>query len=143
MSPRGKEKRRHGRVAERLTLETLGGDFGTIELETANLSLGGAYCLSTQPIPPMTRLRLNIFLPSSDGRAARMHYPIEVDAVVVRTEVLEGSAPVTAAAEVKAPPGGGNGHPGPAAYRLALFFAGMTDENRQDLARFLESRTGE
>jgi hypothetical protein len=131
MPPRGKEKRRHDRVEERVTLQTLAGDFGTIEMETANLSLGGAYCLSTQAIPPMTQLHLNIFLPSTDGRAARRHYPIEVEAVVVRSEKLNGHRPAP----------DGNGHPGPAAFRLALFFAGMKAGDREDLARFLSARS--
>ncbi|MFQ5719147.1 MAG: PilZ domain-containing protein [Acidobacteriota bacterium] len=89
MSPRGQEKRRHVRVEERLTLRTVdAAGLGTIEMETANLSLGGATCLSRKPIPPMTRLQLSIFLPSTDGRNATLHYPVQVEAVVVRTERL-------------------------------------------------------
>ncbi|MFQ5766516.1 MAG: hypothetical protein ACE5ID_00815 [Acidobacteriota bacterium] len=90
MSPRGKEQRRHDRVPGRVTLRTVATDLASSEMETDNLSLGGAYCLSHHSIPIMTRLRLNIFLPSSDGRKAQLHYPIEVDAVVVRSEPLKG-----------------------------------------------------
>jgi hypothetical protein len=120
MSPRGKEKRRHDRVSDRLTLRTLSSDLGTVELETSNLSLGGAYCLSSRSIAPMTRLHLNIFLPSTDGRPAQLHYPLEVEAVVVRSERLNGAE--------------ANG-----SYRLALFFADMNDKDRQELARYLRS----
>jgi c-di-GMP-binding flagellar brake protein YcgR len=120
MSPRGKEKRHHDRVSDRLTLRTLTPDLDTIEMETANLSLGGAYCLSSRSIPPMTKLRLNIFLPSTDGRPAHLHYPIEVDAVVVRAEQLNANQ--------------ANG-----AYRLALFFSNMEDKDRHELARYLRS----
>jgi hypothetical protein len=120
MSPRGREKRRHDRVSEQLTLRTLTSDLGTIEMETSNLSLGGAYCLSSRSIPPMTKLHLNIFLPSTDGRPARLHYPLEVDAVVVRSERLDERQD--------------NG-----SYRLALFFADMNDKDRQELARYLRS----
>ena len=125
MSPRGKEKRSHPRLSEKLTLRTISaGEFGTIEMETANLSLGGAYCLSDRDIEPMTQIRLSIFLPSTDGRPAQLHYPIEVDAVVVRSDLVNGSAP----------PGDG-----PMAYRLALFFSRIADKDRQLLASYLEA----
>lgn len=117
MSPRGHEKRRHSRISEGLTLRMVAGndDFGTIELETSNLSLGGAYCLCNRSIEPMTCLKLEIFLPSTDGRTARLHYPIEVDAVVVRSEELDDS------------------------YRLALFFSGIAEKDRAILASYLNS----
>ncbi len=120
MPPRGEEKRQHRRVSDRLTLQTLGEEYGTIEMEVANLSLGGAYCLSSQEIPAMTRLNLNIFLPSSDGRQAQLHYPLDVEAVVVRAEDV-------------------NGHEGGLSWRLALFFSRIGEEDRQVLARYLAS----
>ena len=169
MSPRGKEKRRHGRLQERVTLRTVStAGLGTIVMETSNLSLGGAYCLSDREIPPLTRLQLNIFLPSTDGRTAQLHYPIEVDAVVVRTEPLNGDGtpaaadpearvssgpvPVGADAEDRAPAGeaGVVGDPerarrregppseeGEPRYRLAVFFSGMAEKDRQLLSRYL------
>ena len=104
MSPRGKEQRRHSRFDGQITLRTASAaGLGTIEMETANLSIGGAYCLSDRAIPPMTRLQLNIFLPSSDGRPATLHYPIEVTAVVVRSEPLNGNGVSAALAELTAP----------------------------------------
>jgi len=120
MSPRGQEQRKHDRVSPNLTLQTIGSEYGTIEMEISNLSLGGAYCLSSREIPAMTRLRLNIFLPSSDGHEARLHFPIDVEAVVVRAE-------------------GVNGHGGDPAWRLALFFSRMAAQDREVLARYLRS----
>jgi hypothetical protein len=120
MSPRGQEKRKHGRVSPKLTLKTMGSEYGTIEMEIANLSLGGAYCLSSWEIPAMTRLHLNIFLPSSDGHEARLHHPLDVEAVVVRAE-------------------NANGHGGDPAWRLALFFSRMAEQDREVLARYLRS----
>ena len=120
MSPRGQEKRRHDRVSPNLTLQTIGSEYGTIEMEISNLSLGGAYCLSSKETPAMTRLRLNIFLPSTDGHDARLHFPIDVEAVVVRAEDV-------------------NGHGGDQAWRLALFFSRIAEQDRQALARYLRS----
>ena len=120
MSPRGQEKRKHDRVSQNLTLQTIGSEYGTIEMEISNLSLEGAYCLSSREIPAMTRLRLNIFLPSTDGHEARLHFPIDVEAVVVRAEDV-------------------NGHDGDASWRLALFFSQIAEQDRQVLARYLRS----
>ncbi len=120
MSPRGQEKRKHDRVSRPLTLQTISAEYGTIEMEISNLSLGGAYCLSTREIPAMTQLRLNIFLPSSDGHEARLHFPIDVEAVVVRAEDV-------------------NGNGGDPAWRLALFFSRMAEQDREVLARYLRS----
>ena len=120
MTPRGQEKRQHERVAERLTLQTMSAEYGTIEMEVANLSLGGAYCVANHEIPAMTRLNLNIFLPSTDGRDARLHYPIDVEAVVVRAENLNSS-------------------PHDPEWRLALFFSRVSEDDRQVLARYLRS----
>ena len=134
MSPRGQEKRRHQRVSGRITLRTAStAGLGTIEMETANLSLGGATCLSDQAIPPMTRLQLSIFLPSTDGRLAKLHYPIEVDAVVVRTERLNGTG-----GEGDPPPGQAP-KPNTVQYRLAVFFSHMAEKDRDLLSRYLSS----
>jgi hypothetical protein len=127
--PRGSEKRLHTRVSGQVTLRVSCSDLPRIEMETDNLSLGGVYCRSDRDLPPMTKLRLSIFLPSHDGRPARLHYPIEVDAVVVRSE------PVTE------PPAGaspGNGH----AYRLALFFPSLATEAREALSGYLNPAPG-
>ena len=91
MTPRGKEENHHDRFDGQITLRTVASaGLGTIEMETANLSVGGAHCLSDRAIPPMTRLQLNIFLPSRDGRTGTLHYPIQVTAVVVRSELIHG-----------------------------------------------------
>ena len=116
MSPRGRERRQHERMAERLTLRTLSPDLDSIELETANLSMGGAWCHSSRRLTPMTRLKLSIFLPSHDGRPARLHAPLDIDAVVVRAEK--------------------NGDGG---WRLALFFAAMSAADRAFLAAYLDA----
>lgn len=144
MCPKGKEQRSRKQPTKQPTLRTLSPELGTIEMETGNLSLGGAYCLSERSIPPMTRLKLSIFLPSNDGRPARLHYPIEVDAVVVRAEPLNGK-PSAAAAK----PAGRGGRAqskrraaGPAAprqYRLALFFADMAEDAKAALASYLRA----
>lgn len=116
MCPRGKERRKHERTPERLTLRTVAAGHDSIELETANLSLGGAWCHSSRRLAPMTRLQLSIFLPSLDGRPARLNEPLAIDAVVVRAEK------------------NGDGR-----WRLALFFAGMSAADRAFLAEYLDT----
>jgi hypothetical protein len=80
-------------------------------METVDISAGGASCISPTPIPPMTRLEISLFLPSPDGRAARMIEPIVVRGCVVR---CEPSSP-------QDPRGG---------FRIAVFFTGVSDEDR-------------
>jgi len=114
------DKRRHPRVAQRLTVRAADGT--DVALETINLSAGGLFCTSPSWVAPMTRLALSLELPSptgnGDGDAV-----VSGEAVVVRTEP---TAPTAAHA-------GG--------YRIALFFSRMDDDHRRTLQTYLKSRT--
>jgi hypothetical protein len=80
-----------------------------------DLSLGGLYCSSSVDFPEMTRLAVRLMLPE---RRTGVPEPLDVDAVVVRHRELPSPS-------------------GNARYELALFFAGMSDAQRERLARFL------
>jgi hypothetical protein len=110
------ERRSHARFEH--TVEAHGtpetGDV-VARMVASDLSLGGLYCSSSVDFPEMTRLAIRLMLPERRTGALE---PLEVDAVVVRHR------------EMPSPTGNSR-------YELALFFAGMSDEERERLARFL------
>ena len=107
-----KEQRSNQRIPSDLRLRTAEGD-GLIEMQVANVSLGGAYCRSPRPIEPMTRMEVILELPSADGVT-----PVRTEAVVVRAErASTGSQNPT--------------------YHLALWFQGMSEEHRTSLMHYL------
>jgi hypothetical protein len=110
------ERRSHARFEH--TIEAHGTpESGNVvaRMVASDLSLGGVYCSSTVDFPEMTRLAVRLMLPERRSGALE---PLEVDAVVVRHRVM--SSPT-----------------GNSRYELALFFAGMSDAQRERLARFL------
>lgn len=121
MTPRGQERRSDRRYEHRIGAE-VSTPPGTVSIETVNISAGGALCLSSSPIPLMTRLRITLFLPSDDGREATLLDPLVMNACVVRCE----PAPDTRA---------GRKH------LLAVFFTEVSDEDRAALERYLARRT--
>ncbi len=109
-----KEKRRSPRVAADLKLY-LDAEGEMVEMQLANLSLGGAYCYSPRAIEPMTKIEVVLELPVENGVQ-----PVRTEAVVVRA-VRES------ACEGKDVP----------SYHLALWFQGMSEEHRSHLMRYL------
>ena len=79
----------------------------------SDLSLGGLHCSSNQGYPEMTRLAVRLMLP--DGSRVRA---LDVEAVVVRRTELPSAS-------------------GAARFELGLYFTGLTDDARAQLARFL------
>lgn len=114
MSPRGLERRQQPRYERRVTLRTVAGVHGLIELESANIGPGGAYCISPSPLEEMSRLEVMLFLSDPARGGARLHYPLRIDSVVVRSEP------------------GGDGR-----YNVALFFPHLTSEQRTLLDQYL------
>ena len=104
------ERRTHTRL--RKSFELSGGP-GVGEpvarMVASDLSLGGLYCVSTQDFAEMTQLSVRLDL---NGM-------LEVDAVVVRRKPLRS-------------PTNGNSR-----YELALFFTGLTDDQRERIASYL------
>jgi hypothetical protein len=89
------------------------GDADFPVLETENISAGGALCRVDRYLPLMTKLRVQAELPGGDGGFL-------AEAVVVR---IEPSQP----------------WPGEGQYRVALFFQGMEEGDREALLEYLES----
>jgi hypothetical protein len=108
------ERRSHARFPFRFDIEGPQDAHGSAaRMVSSDLSLGGLQCSSSHDYPEMTRLAVRLQLPS--GRGAE---PVDVEAVVVRRREVASSS-------------------GAPRYELALFFTGMSDDSREQLARFL------
>ena len=114
MSVTDREKRVSPRVAADLKLY-LDEQGEMVEMQLANVSLGGAYCHSPRPIEPMTKIEVVLELPAADGVQ-----PVRTKAVVVRAER-------ESACDGKDVP----------SYHLALWFQRMSEEHRTRLMRYL------
>jgi c-di-GMP-binding flagellar brake protein YcgR len=113
------EKRRHPRIAHRVAVQARHEQGGVYE--TVDLSAGGLCCSASQYVSPMTRMELTFILPSNDGGGAQTGgQEVRGEAVVVRTEPSR---------------------PGGDAYRIALLFSRMEEQDRQTLLGFLKSRS--
>jgi hypothetical protein len=135
MSPRGQERRRHARYQHRLGLRVSGTDAPIpplpaplpgaashpIEIETLDISSGGAVCHSGILLPVMTRLSINLLLPSDDGRDASLLRPLLLRGCVVRAEPEPAST-------------------GRGGFRIALLFTEVGDDDQKALDRFLSGR---
>jgi len=113
------ERRRAPRAAERVPLAITGTE-ATVQAETKNLSAAGAYFTLDRFIAPMTKLQLQMELPSGTGDASRGK-TIRCAGVVVRVD------PLVAHAER-----GG--------YHIAVFFTELSDRDRSAIARFVSQR---
>src|SRR2546428_11532490 len=63
----GKERRQHDRVPTRLAMGASDVEGQRFQIETSNLSAGGAYCRSDRRFPVMTRLEVSVDLPGDGG----------------------------------------------------------------------------
>ena len=115
-----KEKRRHPRIQDRLTLRSSSAETGSVEMSTTNLSLGGAHVVSSRYMPLMTRVEVTLHLPPDAGIESRPR-PLKAEAVVVR---IHPPAPV----------------PGSRVFEMALFFSRMEQHDRTALARYLSDQ---
>ncbi len=110
------ERRSHARFDRTVELEGKAEPDGVVaRMVATDLSLGGLYCVSSVDYPEMTRLAVRLDLPeerAGDGN------PLDLEAVVVRHRPV---ASVT----------------GSRRYEIALFFAKMSDAQRERLARYL------
>jgi len=105
------DKRRSPRIDSGVRLRTTADAPEVMEMETVNLSLGGAYCTSRRRLEPMTRLEVHLDLPGRTPLAET----ITARAVVVRVEPGDDDS----------------------ACRVALFFQEMDEADRARLRRFL------
>lgn len=107
------ERRRAPRYPRRMTLKVESTDHGLVELESANIGPGGAYCISPKEFPEMSRLEVTLVLPEA-GEPDMPSVPLQIESVVVRSEPAGGSR-----------------------YHVALFFPRLTDAERDLLDRYL------
>jgi len=115
-----KDKRRHPRVVRRLRIRSH--HRNELELETIDLSAGGLSCASPVFLAPMTKVALSLVLPPTQNGSSEREQVVSAEAVVVRAEPAES-----------VPSDGG-------AYRVALFFSHMEEEDRRRLQKFLKNR---
>ncbi len=111
------ERRAHARFDRAIDIHPPEEHAGTLaRMVSRNLSLGGLQCVSPDPIPEMTRLAVRLMIP--DGEGGNGPEPLDVEAVVVRSEEVPSATR-------------------DARYELGLFFTSMSDGARERLARFL------
>ena len=114
------DRRAHPRYETRLELQGTREEGGQIaRMEAYNLSMGGLYCMTTCDFDEMTRLAVRLMLPLAGQEGNGEVEPVDLEAVVVRRRKV-------------ASPSGGNDR-----YELGLFFTGVTDEARRQLADYL------
>ncbi len=114
---RPEEKRRHPRIARRVSVRSEGQV--AVDLETVDLSAGGLCCSASQFVPPMTKMALTLILPANSNGENPVEELVSGEAIVVRTDRSQSD----------------NG-----GYRIALFFSRMEEKDRRKLHRFLQSR---
>lgn len=118
-----RERRRHPRLEDRLTLRSSSPDAGSLDMSTTNLSLGGVQVVSSRYLPLMTRVAVTLHLPPYAGQDSGPR-PVKAEAVVVR--VLP-PAPT----------------PESRSFEMALFFSRMEQQDRNALAHYLAARAPE
>ena len=115
------ERRTHPRISTQLDMQATPEDGGVVaRLVARNLSLGGLYCTSNTDFPEMTRLEVRLMLPLN--RTSGAPQALDIEAVVVRREMLDDSA-----------------HDEPR-YKLGLFFTNLDDDSKQRIAQYLDGR---
>lgn len=118
MSKSTVERRLHARFPRSFEIEGSDAPGNTVaRMVASDLSLGGLYCSSSHDFAEMTRLAVRLLLPANDDRPVATD-PLDAQAVVVRRRKLKSAT--------------GNGR-----FELALYFTGMSDSDRERLARFL------
>lgn len=114
------DRRAHPRYETRLELQGTREEGGQVaRMEASNLSLGGLYCTTTCDFPEMTRLAVRLMLPIAGSEGNGEFEPVDLEAVVVRHRRLDS------------PSGGAE------RFELGLFFTGVGDEERRQLADYL------
>lgn len=110
------ERRKHPRVNETIPCQvSVGAEvFSTV---TKNLSCGGALCVVSGPVAPMTKLRIVLELPAVHGAGSITRQTVQCQGVVVRQDKLPLSE-----------------NP---AYLTAIFFSEIRQEDRRRIGEFV------
>lgn len=110
------ERRKHPRIHEAVRCEVCVGSevYSTC---TKNLSCGGALCLLSGPVAPMTKLELVLDLPSVGGLGALPRQQVRCAGVVVRQDPLPLSQEPS--------------------FLTAIYFSDLKDADRRRIAEFV------
>ncbi|MBI3322806.1 MAG: PilZ domain-containing protein [Candidatus Omnitrophica bacterium] len=110
------ERRKHPRISEAVSCQV---SIGTERFRTVtkNISCGGALCVVSGEVPPMTKLRIDLELPGTHGAGASARQVVHCEGVVVRQDKLPLSADP--------------------AYLTAIFFSDIQQEDRRRIGEFV------
>ena len=110
------ERRRHPRVCESVPCRVSVGS-QSYSVQTKNISCGGALCLLSQMVVPMTKLQIVLELPAARGLAALPMQRVECSGVVVRQDRLPMSQEPS--------------------FLTAIFFSEIKEEDRRRIGEFI------
>ena len=110
MKSSGRERRIHPRIDLQLPIKVAAHDYD-FATDTQNLSCLGTYCRITKYIPPFTRVKIKLNLPTK-----RLKTPVECEGVVVRTDDESSGG-----------------------FNVAIFFNRIKEQSRQKLSEYVSS----
>jgi c-di-GMP-binding flagellar brake protein YcgR len=113
-APSRLEKRRHLRGDYKVPVK-ISGEHGDILTETKNISASGAFCLMSQRLEPMTKLRVHLLLPVNKNSKITTKR-ITCQGVVVRSHGPQGDY-----------------------YNTAIFFSDIAPKDSRTINDFVES----
>ncbi len=110
------DRRKHPRISESIHCEVSVGS-AVYPTETKNLSCGGALCLLSESVAPMTRLDIVLELPSVPGLGALPRQSVRCSAVVVRQDRMPLAAQPS--------------------YLTAIYFSELKETDRRRIGEFV------
>jgi len=110
------ERRKHPRVSETVPCQVSVGSsvFSTV---TKNLSCGGALCVMSGVVAPMTKLQIDLEIPAIHGAGSSTRQKVHCEGVVIRQDKLPLS-------DVPA-------------YLTAIYFSVLRQEDRRRIGEFV------
>lgn len=137
------ERRRAPRAAERIPLAITGAE-ATIQAETKNLSASGAYVTLDRFLAPMTKVQLQLELPTTPNSIPRRGATTSGEKAPCSgssraSETSRGTTSIRCAGVVvRVDPIITQAEQG--RYHIAVFFTDLSDRDRSAIARFVSQR---
>jgi len=125
MEGRPKERRKKPRVTAGLAaqLSSESGEASGLAAETVNVSMAGVCCRSSNPIAPLTKVKMTLLVPETRPRKKEKTAVVRAEGVVVRTELTTD---------------GSDGQQ----YEIACAFTVLGGEDRAILEAYVDGRLG-